>query len=308
MRFQESKVPEWILDHPELKARGIILDHPVKPVSSLFVSPVASLSILQDVAWRTGYDDPGRPYVIKTVKSSSPEADIYEKLLRFSSASPNHTLPCKVIRSHPPLLIMPALSEFTVLPFHEWSFGALLRGFDQVLEGVEFLHQLKIAHLDCVTDNFLYAKDRDVAKHAGSDMPVEAGKVYIMDFGQSRQFELGPGHQPAIKLPASRIDAPLGMTHFDPFSWDMLSVGHSFAWISDWAYSDRPPKSWILRRYVQWVIGNERGCTTVCHCRPTARRARQVLRVILLALETWEACGRIVKFCMGAFGRRTAPT
>ena len=86
---------------------------------------------------------------------------------------------------------------------------------------------------DCVTDNFLYAKDRDVAKHAGSDMTVEAGKVYIMDFGQSRQFELGPGHQPAIKLPASRIDAPLGMTHFDPFSWDMFSVGHSFAWISD---------------------------------------------------------------------------
>ena len=86
------------------------------------------------MAWRTGYDDPGRPYVIKTVKSNSPEADIYEKLLRFPTASSNHTLPCKVILSSPPLLIMPAVSEFTVLPFHEWSFGALLRGFDQVLE------------------------------------------------------------------------------------------------------------------------------------------------------------------------------
>ena len=86
---------------------------------------------------------------------------------------------------------------------------------------------------DCVTDNFMYAHDWDVANHQGSDMPVEAGKVYIMDFGQSRQFELGPGRQPAIELPASRIDAPLGMTHFDPFSWDMLSVGHSFEWISD---------------------------------------------------------------------------
>ena len=34
---------------------------------------------------------------------------------------------------------------------------------------------------------------------------------------------------------------------------------------------------WIPRWYAQWLVGIERGCATVCRCRPTARRARQVL-------------------------------
>ena len=117
------------------------------------------------MAWRTGYDLPGHPYVVKAVKADSSEADIYERLSQFPNASPNHTLPCKVIRSDPPLLIMPAVSEF-MLPFPQWTLVAILRCFDQVLEvrfatidlmvwtvlnrnaqGVDFLHQLKIAHL-----------------------------------------------------------------------------------------------------------------------------------------------------------------
>ena len=86
------------------------------------------------MAWRTGYDLPGHPYVVKAVKADSSEADIYERLSQFPNASPNHTLPCKVIRSDPPLLIMPAVSEF-MLPFPQWTLVAILQCFDQVQIG-----------------------------------------------------------------------------------------------------------------------------------------------------------------------------
>lgn len=49
---------------------------------------------------------------------------------------------------------------------------------------------------------------------------------------------------------------------------------------------------WIPRRYAQWLVGDERGCTSVCRCRPTARRARQVLTVVRWLVYTWEFFGR----------------
>ena len=51
---------------------------------------------------------------------------------------------------------------------------------------------------------------------------------------------------------------------------------------------------WVARQYIRWLIGNERGCTTVCYCRPTARRARQVLSVLRFAARVWERLNWIV--------------
>ena len=58
--------------------------------------------------------------------------------------------------------------------------------------------------------------------------------------------------------------------------------------------ADRP---WIPRRYAQWLVGNERGCTSVCHCRPTARRARQALTVLRWLVYAWEFIGKGFGFC-----------
>ncbi|KAM5541275.1 hypothetical protein V8D89_005204 [Ganoderma adspersum] len=49
---------------------------------------------------------------------------------------------------------------------------------------------------------------------------------------------------------------------------------------------------WIPRLYAQWLVGNERGCTSVCHCRPTAPRARQVLTILRWLVYTSEFLGR----------------
>ncbi|KAI0774129.1 hypothetical protein C8Q74DRAFT_1268333 [Fomes fomentarius] len=103
---------------------------------------------------------------------------------------------------------------------------------------------------------------------------IEAGKIHIIDFGESRQFETGPGHQPAVDLiPGHRIDPPLpGMTRLDPYSWDIYCLG---LMLRSMLESRKPRRCdpWVLHRYTHWLIGNERGCTGVCHCRPTARRA-----------------------------------
>ncbi|KAI0751754.1 hypothetical protein C8Q80DRAFT_595434 [Daedaleopsis nitida] len=273
-------VPDWLQNHPELEARGIKLVDTVKP----------------DVAWRNGVQIP--PYVVKALDPAGQEAEIYERLRELSPGGRNHTLPgCDVIRSERPFLIIPAIGEFMV-SFDDWDLGTLLRCYYQLLEGVEYLHELHIAHLDFVTDNLLLASHWAVEYH--KNLPFEMGKIYIMDFGESQQYELGPGRQPAIKLPPSHITPPNGMTHFDPYSWDVLCVGHAFQWISAWVHEDRP-QPWIVRRLGLWLVGNERGCTSVCHCRPSARRARQVMSVIIWAVGVLESFERAMRTVRGMF-------
>ena len=52
----------------------------------------------------------------------------------------------------------------------------------------------------------------------------------------------------------------------------------------------------LARRFVRWVIGEEQssclGTVGVCHCRPTARRARQVFGVLRWILYTQDLCAQ----------------
>ncbi|RPD58323.1 hypothetical protein L227DRAFT_577345 [Lentinus tigrinus ALCF2SS1-6] len=65
-------------------------------------------------------------------------------------------------------------------------------------------------------------------RHAGLHKEVDAGKVYIIDFDTSKRLEGGPGHQHAIELPECNCKPPLGMTRFDPYSWDVYCTGKLF--------------------------------------------------------------------------------
>ncbi|KAI0751755.1 hypothetical protein C8Q80DRAFT_1159179 [Daedaleopsis nitida] len=275
-------IPVWVKEHPAIKARGIDLTMVLKP----------------GVAWQN--ISLSARYVVKALNSAGQEAVIYERLRGMNSASPNHTLPgAEVIHGERPLLILPAVGEF-MPSFSTWDLLTLLRCYHQILEGVEFLHDQRIAHLDFCTDNLLLSDVEEVEAHP--TLPLEAHKIYIMDFGESQQFELAPGRQPAIKLPPSHITPPNDMTHFDPYSWDMLCVGHAFQWISEWVHRRRP-EPWIVRRLGLWLVGNERGCTSVCHCRPSARRARQVMSVMLWALRVSDSIGRAMRTVQGMFSQ-----
>ncbi|RPD72866.1 hypothetical protein L226DRAFT_614447, partial [Lentinus tigrinus ALCF2SS1-7] len=255
--------PEWLNKHPELRSRGTELAAPLKPFC----------------AWRT-YRDPCSPdYAVKVVPLGCEEVEIYEQLHRLSPASPNHTLPCDVISSgtQQPFLIMPFVDK--ILNYADntkWDLLLMLDTFRQVLEGIEFLHHQNIAHMDMYEGQVLVADE----VLAGVHKELEAGKVYIIDFDVSKRLDRGPGHQHAVELPQCACKPPLGMTRFDPYSWDVYCTGKMFNDIVKWSYNDSP-LPWIVRRYIDWLIGNERGCTTVCRCRPSARRARQVLSVIV---------------------------
>ena len=71
------------------------------------------------------------------VPPESEEVDIYEELHQLDPASPNHTLPCDVIRSETkqPFLIMPCLEKIWE-DQERWRWGPvpLLDFFHQVLE------------------------------------------------------------------------------------------------------------------------------------------------------------------------------
>ena len=49
----------------------------------------------------------------------------------------------------------------------------------------------------------------------------------------------------------------------------------------------------IVKRYTQWLIGNERGCRAACRCRPTAHRARQILAMVRWAIRASGCCDGI---------------
>ncbi|OSD00625.1 hypothetical protein PYCCODRAFT_673575 [Trametes coccinea BRFM310] len=229
-----EEIPQRLKSHPELKQRGITLTDPLKIG---FVYDTYSLH---------------RPRrVVKILNTQSEERAIYDLLSQHGLASTNHTVPCEITRTGHPLLIMPGLSVLPQLMPLSWSLYDTVQIFYQLVEGVEFLHNLHIAHLDLCRGNVL-AATQDDAQH---DRRLLAGK-------------------PAIVLPATQIDPPRGLSKFDPYPWDIHCLGHVLSDVLDLKYSSEQP--WVLRRYVQWLIGDERGCTTVCRCRPTACHAREL--------------------------------
>ena len=55
--------------------------------------------------------------------------------------------------------------------------------------------------------------------------PFPLWKPYMIDFGESRQLNEGPGKQLPVELPASQYQKLPGMTSMDPYSWDVYCVG-----------------------------------------------------------------------------------
>ncbi|KAI0764693.1 hypothetical protein C8Q74DRAFT_1205493 [Fomes fomentarius] len=279
-----TRPPQWLREHPAITARGILFQIPIKPYC----------------VWSTD-SFYGVPYAVKIVKHDSEEAEIYDLLHRLDPVSPNHTLPCDVVHGERTILIMPLLK--TVL--HGSSarsylahLSRMLDFFREVLEGLDFLHRLHIAHMDIYDGQFLVGTQAnvDVTIHK----QIQPGKVYIIDFGSSKRLEKGPGYQHALELPETNCKPPLHMSRFDPYSWDIYCTGIFFKSLAERVYR-KQPVPWILRRYTHWLIGEEHGCTAVCHCRPSARRAHQVLSVLCWAVSLWEYCTMPVKLIGSVF-------
>ncbi|KAI0656177.1 hypothetical protein C8Q70DRAFT_1015704 [Cubamyces menziesii] len=264
------QVPRWLQTHPELLRRGIVLTDCLKP------------SYVYSTTWM---EQPG--YAVKILDSDNEEAAICERLNRESDPR-NHTVPCEIIgpdaegRS---VLSMPCLSPVYNVG---WSTSKLLSMFLQILEGVEYMHSLKIAHLDLSIDNIIWATEREAKAHSH----VLADRLYIIDFHTSRQLTSGPGYQRSIVLPRAQIRHPPKMETLDPYSWDVYCLGKVLELLAQTVYWKRKRLPWIVCQLIGWLTAQERGCAGPCHCRPTARRARQVVSSVQWVVYVFELCAR----------------
>ncbi|KAI0722266.1 hypothetical protein C8T65DRAFT_704794 [Cerioporus squamosus] len=269
-RFTESlNPPAWLANHTEVTSRDIHLVYALKP-----------------------------KFAVKITDATSEEASIYEKLFQLDPASRNHVLPCTVVRrsAQRPFVIMPCLTDLTNAGLQKWDFMSFTRSFRQMVEAVEMLHSHRIAHMDVAVNNFVVAMKQHMSLHDS----LELGKIYIIDFGVSHQYELGPGRQISTELPPSQVPKPLGITRLDPFSWDVYCLGFTFQTLLRWVYGDQP-QPWVLRRYAAWLVGNELGCSTVCQCRPSARKALLVITFIGWIVDAAGVFKRAVDLLRNAF-------
>ncbi|KAI0685407.1 hypothetical protein BC835DRAFT_1290294 [Cytidiella melzeri] len=283
---QPTQFPQWLETHPELLSRNINI-HPQGIQSHFNV-------------WTSNPFEPVK-HVVKYVESDSSEAAIIE-LLQLDLASPNHVIPCEVIRSSdnsPCLLLMP----FIGLSYHgndSGTYSELIDSFYQVAEGLEDLHRQNIAHLDFALGNVLRAPPG----RPHFDSRVVPGKWYLIDFEQARVFDQGPGHQHAIVLPIdTQYSKPAGVVQIDPYSWDVYCLGLTCRGMYNVLYLCYVTfvlyDSHIVARLLQWIEGDVqgcKGCKIACYCRPTARRVRQALGVVRWCLRTWNSASGMWKW------------
>ncbi|KAI8970745.1 hypothetical protein BD414DRAFT_518273 [Trametes punicea] len=273
-----ATVPDWLETHPELQGRGILLTDCIKPACVFRTSP------FMDVP----------QYVVKLLSNENDysEARIYERLCQHRHPR-NHTLPSEILDVQTkPILLLPCLSELYDLGITRWTFSRLLEIFLQVVEGVEYMHQQRIAHGDICIGNIVVATERDAKMHN----EVIAGRLYIIDFETSRQLNSSPGVQHALPLPQSQCRPPSDMDQFDPYSWDVYCLGKLFEYMAEMMYRKRPQLPWVVRLCQIWLIGDEKGCKDVYRCRPTARRARQFLSVLRWFVVASERCEELAAY------------
>ncbi|KAI0650084.1 kinase-like domain-containing protein [Trametes meyenii] len=252
-----SGVPDRLLRHPDLVQRGIVLTDTPNPGFVFFNST-----------------NDGPQYAVKVLRMDTEELSIYERLLKDIRCPRNHTLPSVISLYDHPLLIMPRLDAiiYSVLTGPPPSLRLILDIFYGFTEGLEYLHDRRIAHLDLCSGNVLVARPNDSNFHK----EIVPFRAYIIDFDSSQQLELGPGVQPPISLPETQLRPPNGLNKVDPYSWDVYCLGFLFRYALD-----RQRYYWVARWFAKWLIGEEHDFSTARYSRPTARLARRALQLIL---------------------------
>ncbi|KAL7284500.1 hypothetical protein ACG7TL_001791 [Trametes sanguinea] len=262
------EVPSRLKEHPELVRRGL------EPVDPSKIGVVYRTSVLKEPL-----------YYIKIVNTDTEEAAVYQRLSQ-RLASPNHTIPGELTPNETghPLLIMPAMSHFGFLILTGSSLYDTLAMFLQVIEGLEYMHSLHIAHMDVCPANI-------VAAPLSKDQPypdVEPGKMYYIDFGSSLQLPFGPGVQTSVPLGPSQYALEYGIHDFDPYSWDVycaaLTLRHTLK-VHNSLFKER-----TINRFDSLDISP--GALALNYS--IVPRARQVLTGILWGLVIWDSIKNMV--------------
>lgn len=162
----------------------------------------------------------GPDLVVKSLDNSSPELTVLRTLLA-RPAPGNRTVPTELIACDATTLaIMPALNRTT--GYAIWpDLDRILQFAHDLLQGIDFMHSLGIAHCDVHPDNVVQAVP--TAEYGPS---VEAGRIYIIDFGISRFV---PAKAALSAVEATEMQGhytpPEGRDAAEPFSYDVYCVG-----------------------------------------------------------------------------------
>ncbi|KAH9857415.1 hypothetical protein C2E23DRAFT_272729 [Lenzites betulinus] len=140
-----------LLKHPELEQRGLAskLRHPIKP-GRVYCTECER--------------DP--EMVVKILDPNTEEVAVQKRLLREISRPNNHTLPSEITATGHSLLIMPMLDRMQHIGVgRQDSISGFLDVLFQMIEGIEFLHSLKIVHMDICDGNMLTADAHHASVH-----------------------------------------------------------------------------------------------------------------------------------------------
>ncbi|KAJ7158155.1 kinase-like domain-containing protein [Mycena filopes] len=191
----------------------------------------------------------GRKVVLKRVPTESDELRILRYLSEPSVASNpwNRTIPILDTFLHPEdptstFIVMPYMRKFNYPPFH--CRGEFVEAMRQFLEGLQFLHDSGIAHLDIAPKNMMMEESRVVPKgshfiktrsHDGTSdtfqwtnrCAVDALQYYYIDFGISVHFPEGTTNPSTTGLLRGFEEIPeLSYTvPYNPFKVDAYQFG-----------------------------------------------------------------------------------
>ncbi|KAH9846327.1 hypothetical protein C2E23DRAFT_767154 [Lenzites betulinus] len=150
-------VPERLLKHPELVQRGLASRLGQCDEIMFRAGSLRQLTLKQGCVYMTEWNrDPIQ--VVKILDPNTEEVAIQERLLGEISRPNNHTLPSEMTVTGHPLLLMPMLHRVDM--FEVWERDSLRSVLDvmfQMVEGIDFLHSLKIVHMDICWGNMLAA-------------------------------------------------------------------------------------------------------------------------------------------------------
>ncbi|EKM54107.1 uncharacterized protein PHACADRAFT_209928 [Phanerochaete carnosa HHB-10118-sp] len=225
---------------------------------------------------------PGGPdMVVKSLDLNSTELAILKVLLGHRSPN-NRTIPTELLPCEQTCLaLMPALNRTT--GYGIWFFFERIIQFTHdLIEGIEFMHSLGIAHCDVHPNNIVQAVPAE--QYTPS---VEAGRIYLIDFGISRVMSAAPAslRDEAIEI-QGHFTPPEGRDAAEPYSYDVYCVGSAIKAVcrdtaNNLSRANRVPPSMRVFAEALTVVEPSR--------RPSIRHARMMFSLLRrwLMLTRW---------------------
>ncbi|KAI0344485.1 hypothetical protein BDW22DRAFT_1354542 [Trametopsis cervina] len=179
---------------------------------------------------RSYLNEDGTLLVLKSVENAlfAPTELCNLRLLLAISSNHNHTIPADIVScAKTSIIIMPYLHLLAEIPWY--SLDTLTDVNQQLLQGLEFMHENGIAHFDIHPDNLAICREPPLPT---SPLLVQESRCYFIDFGSSKRLPPPPrGSHGDICVPylpfGGHFEPPEGRERVNPYAYDVYCMGKS---------------------------------------------------------------------------------